>query len=209
MKGRSRLPKGRVRRKDKLPPIPDEVPILPSAGSGQPTKEKWAIIQKRAEEMVRLRVVGYTVTQIANKYGVTQQRASEIINKELDKTHKEEPADKLRAIESERLDRLLRALEEGIESGSPKAIAVATSISARMARLRGLDIESQPVEHEALGPAVSVTANGATIVLDGKNSIDRVRLALGLDEAKGVTGEKEGNEEGRKEEQATEEKDDE
>lgn len=113
-----------------------------------------------------MRLAGASYQSIGDALGVSRQAAHKAVGRALEKTAKEieEGADKLRAIEIARLDRLYLRMSPLAESGSMGAVDRCLRIMERRARFLGLDA---PVKQD-------VTSNGETItvtlVKDGDES---------------------------------------
>lgn len=96
----------------------------------------------------------------------------------------EEGAEALRALQDERLNRLLSAVWSGALKGDEKAVANALKIMERQAKLRGLD---SPVRTELTG------ADGGAVQISGVSDEERSAAVLSIlafrddrDEAKGA-----------------------
>lgn len=99
-------------------------------------------VQRREREnlMYELRLGGYTLQQIAVKLDVTVSCVSQAISKRLKKRH-QPLLEELRAVELDRLDKYLKALEERIERGDTLAIQTALRVADRRSKLLGLDMD--------------------------------------------------------------------
>lgn len=82
---------------------------------------------------------GATLDQAAKVAGYANRGAAHNAIMNLKRHLQMEAAEELVALEEERLDSYLFALRGGIKAGDPKAINAAVNISARRAKLRGLD----------------------------------------------------------------------
>jgi len=85
----------------------------------------------------------------------------------------------LRAIENERLDRMHEAIWERVVAGEDDAIEIAVKISARRARMNGLDA---PAVHELSGPGggpLEVAEADAT----RQKLVDRIARVSGRDDS--------------------------
>jgi hypothetical protein len=106
--------------------------------------------RERHAEWIELRRKGHTYEAIAAKYDVAKSTVHEAISTHLRATVAE-PAAELRALELERLDALLKEVNDRIDEPSSneygddklKAIDTALSIGAQRARLLGLNAPSK------------------------------------------------------------------
>lgn len=96
---------------------------------------------QRRREIMALRRSGLTFDVIAQAKGITRQRVHQIVRDELRKLAQEtaEETEGLRALELDRLDRLLAGLWKKAQDGELDAIDRALKIAARRAALLGLD----------------------------------------------------------------------
>lgn len=125
--------------------------------AARPTKRgrtrgvKQVELAERSARALDLRRQGYAYDEIAVMVGMSRTGATKLIGKALDRMIAE-PAEHVRRLELKRLDRLYRAAEAGIEGiehegadglphreGAPQFIAQALAISARRAKLLGID----------------------------------------------------------------------
>lgn len=97
-----------------------------------------SVAVKQAQAM-RLRAGGMTFRAIADELGYrSEQAAYKAVKTGLQKTLRE-PADELRTLEAERLDRLLEGLWEKAISGDTWSVDRVLNIMKRRAELLGLD----------------------------------------------------------------------
>lgn len=88
---------------------------------------------------MRLRVQGFSFSDIADRLGYNStQAAYDAVKRALDRTERE-PADALRTLESERLDQLWQRAYLLALNGDLAAAATAMKIMERRAKLLGLD----------------------------------------------------------------------
>jgi predicted transcriptional regulator len=128
---------------------------------------------------IELRRQGYLETQIAARFGVSQQAVSKALLKYL-RNLPQESADELRRIEAERLDALYVALAPGIAEGDPRCIEVAVRISERRSKLLGLDV---PTKYR--GPADGApVVNIMNLMAGGALDIDELKRIQELDPVK-------------------------
>lgn len=102
---------------------------------------KRLVATERRREAVTLRRTGLTYDLIGQAMGITRQTAHKLVMAELRQIAAETAAeaDALRALEVERLDRLLQGLWARAQQGDLDAVDRALKISARRAALLGLD----------------------------------------------------------------------
>lgn len=112
-------------------------------------------LQNRREIMA-MRRSGLTFDVIAHAKGVTKQRIHQIVKDELVKLSKEMAGETecLRALEIDRLDRLLAGLWKKAQDGDLDAVDRALKISARRSAMLGLDDPTRfapiRIEHESV-----------------------------------------------------------
>lgn len=92
----------------------------------------------RAIQALELRLAGTTYLQIAQQLGVSETRAFQYVNNELDR-RASEPVAAVRKQELERLHRMRLAIWPKVLRGEDQSINTALKISDRIARLLGLD----------------------------------------------------------------------
>ena len=99
----------------------------------------------RATEALDLRIAGHGYRQTAALLGVSLHAAWDLVQRalgEVDALNKQK-AERLRDLEARRCDRLLRALDSGVNAGDPRAVAAMVRVMERRARLFGLAAPSQ------------------------------------------------------------------
>lgn len=96
----------------------------------------------RRIEAVSLRLAGLTYAQIAERLEITEQSAFDLVSRTLQRAENE-TANEMRAVESARLDRAQAAIWSRVLEGDTKAIDTYLRISARRARLFGLEAPTQ------------------------------------------------------------------
>jgi hypothetical protein len=114
-----------------------------STGSGKSTTEgKKAEASRRKALVLELRIAGDTYAVIAQKAGVTRQRAHQIVMEEMSALAKqrEDSTAKLASMENERLDAMHAVLWPKAMAGDYDAIDRLVRISARRSKLLGLDV---------------------------------------------------------------------
>lgn len=109
---------------------------------------KLAAAEKRRQAM-QLRTAGATYEEIARTLGYSSRSAAYHAVQKALKDMLQEPADDLRKVEAERLDKLQRALWKQAMDGNQGAVDRVLRIMERRAKLLGLDA---PVKQEVSGP---------------------------------------------------------
>lgn len=99
----------------------------------------------RRLKALEMRKARATYTQIGQKLGISKQRAYTIVQQALRETL-QEPADDVRKLELETLDRLQFGLWQHAAAGNQGAVDRVLRIMERRAKLLGLDAPSQ-LEH--------------------------------------------------------------
>jgi hypothetical protein len=107
------------------------------------TRTKLAV-RERQRQALELRLAGDTYQSIADTLACSKHRAHSLVQAALDAVV-QEPAEKVRLMELERLDRLYAAASPSAERGDPVMIAACLRIQERRARLLGLDAP-EPVQ---------------------------------------------------------------
>lgn len=151
----------------------------------------------REREIIDLRVAGLSQPEIGLRYGITRQRVQQIVDRGLARALTES-ADKLRAIELQRLERMTRALwplaltgranaDEPIDRiGQDRAVLRLLQIADRRAKLLGLDapikVEMEDAEAAADRMAAELAAfqagsDAAMAVLDADSVPTPLALA--------------------------------
>ena len=113
------------------------------------TSERILRGREREEQSLTLRLAGATYRQIGNQLGITEQGAHAAVMRALKRQIKRmaEPAEEVRQLELERLDRLLVGVWRQATQGNQGAIDRALKIMQRRAALLGLDeVTKQRVE---------------------------------------------------------------
>lgn len=112
---------------------------------------------QRQLDALHLRQQGLTYEQIANAIGYADASgAYRAVEKALIKTL-QEPADAVRRMEKERLDKMLAAIWPKVEAGDLKAIETALKIQERRAKYDGLDAPKS-IDVTSQGDRVGVVA---------------------------------------------------
>ena len=114
------------------------------AAKDKPNKARITATERRREAL-DLRRSGLSFEQIGERLGITRQAAYKHVSKALDKLAEEssDSADKLRALELERLDKLLLGCYADAATGDLRAVDRALRIIERRAKLLGLDAPSK------------------------------------------------------------------
>lgn len=113
-------------------------------GSGPARTDRHALVDLKAQA-VQMRLAGHRLIEIAAVVKRDVSVVSRWISGELEQ-RLDGAVTELRAVELERLDSYLVALEPGIERGDVKSVNAALRVSERRARLCGLDM---PVKIES------------------------------------------------------------
>jgi hypothetical protein len=123
----------------------DEHKANERGGSPSPTSRRRLKAHERQIQALELRLAGVGFRQIASTLGYkSPSGAHDAVMTALDKTL-QEPSDRVRKVELERLDRLLSKVYPIARTGSLDHITVCLDILTRRARLLGLD--QVKVEH--------------------------------------------------------------
>ena len=157
-------------------------------------------MMERRDEALRLRLGGYTYTQIGEAMGMTHENARLLIGRAIAEAPNEKATEQ-RAIENARLDRLQAAVWTEALKGDIKSVDAVLRISRRRAELNGLDaprkidlrshvrIEVESVVQELhdviLGeviPAAAVGELGGEILDAGRESFEETLLRESLKE---------------------------
>jgi|SRR5579859_2859004 len=120
-----------------------------SQGQGEsPLAPRRIAIVERRRKALDLRKAGASFPDISRQLGCSVSTAYRMVEWSLQKTL-QEPADEVRKLELERLDRLLLALWPDAVNGDKDAIDRVLKIQARRAALLGLDIARQEITHSS------------------------------------------------------------
>ncbi|KKN34261.1 hypothetical protein LCGC14_0795600 [marine sediment metagenome] len=122
-----------------------------------------ALVVERRSSALRLRIGGARYRQIATELNVSLDTAWHDVQDSIAETNalSTEHAEELRAVELERLDRYLRGLQDVIAGTNStlklRAIEIAVHVSARRAKLLGLDAQqTAPAIEEILRTATEI-----------------------------------------------------
>lgn len=110
------------------------------ANLGKQSKKKIDYAHRRIEAL-NLRRTGMGYRDIAKNLGVSPKRAYEIVSQAFEelKNDQHHTAEEVRAIELERLDKMLESIWPKVEKGDVAALDRAVKIQERRAKLLGLD----------------------------------------------------------------------
>lgn len=99
----------------------------------------------RAADALELRIAGHTYAQIGKLLAVTEKTAYVDVQEELARLEPviKQRAERLRELESRRLDRCQLALTPGLDAGDPRAVMASVRVMERRAKLLGLDAPLQ------------------------------------------------------------------
>ena len=105
------------------------------------TAKQMMTAEERRLEALRLRRSGATFEGIGKALGVTKQRAYQIVSKYMKDVHEKcaEEAEAMRALEGGRLDDAQKAIWEKVLQGDIQALRAFLLLSARRAKLFGMD----------------------------------------------------------------------
>lgn len=101
-----------------------------------------AVWAERRARAISLRIAGMTYEQIGAHLEITPEAAADLIRRTLTRAENK-AADQLRSLENERLDRAQTAIWPKVISGDLKAVDTFLRLSARRARLNGIDAPTQ------------------------------------------------------------------
>lgn len=106
----------------------------------EPTGQKERVQARRAQALA-LRIAGASFRQIGRQLGVSHVRAIKDVQHELDTlaVQRQESAERLKALELARCDRLTLALEPKVGKGDVQAVRAMVRVMERRARLLGID----------------------------------------------------------------------
>jgi hypothetical protein len=113
--------------------------------------------RERDRQAVELRLQGLTFAAIGAELGVSWQAAQQAVNRSLEVTRAEiaEKAERLRAMEIERLEKITEVLWPEVLKGNLRAIDRVLRTRESYRRLTALDLEREP---ENNGPAIIITS---------------------------------------------------
>ncbi len=119
-----------------------------------------AALKKRRAETFQLRLAGATYRDIAEKFDVSVGTAYQDVQHVFDEMLPAEDVEKQRKLELQRMDRLRLGLWSAATRGSTQAVDSYLRVSARFARLAGLDAPVRVAGHDGGGlfPVESVPA---------------------------------------------------
>jgi hypothetical protein len=111
----------------------------------------------RAAHALELRIAGHSYRAIARALGVNERTAFHDVQDELARLEPviKQKAERLRDLESRRLDRCTTVLDAALEDGDPRAVLASVRIMERRAKLLGLDAPLQVTGAD--GAPLSVT----------------------------------------------------
>lgn len=115
----------------------EESPI-PKGGIPSANSRNSDIAFARNVELIRMRVNGSSLSEIADRFQISEPRVANIIRETLGKAENFHVAE-LREIENARLDVAQASIWPKVERGDVKAVEAFLHLSARRARMNGLD----------------------------------------------------------------------
>jgi hypothetical protein len=119
------------------------VPNDPPEGAGRLPSERVPTPQERqAIEALSYRMAGLSYDQIAERMGVAVDTVSKLVERNLTRA-RNTIAEPMRDLENSRLDRVQAAIWPDALKGDPTAVGLFLQISARRARMNGLDAPKQ------------------------------------------------------------------
>lgn len=119
------------------------IPAFPETQRRERHAQEVARVNRRAEA-VRLRASGLTWQQVGERLGINAASACKLVGRELARdTHANVAA--MRATENDKLDQAEAALWPAVLAGDVAAVAVWLKLSARRAKMNGLDAPAQHV----------------------------------------------------------------
>jgi len=140
---------------------------MPGVKNGHKTSPETAEAKMRAAKALELRMEGKTFATIAKEAGYNSpQAAHDAVKRALDATLRE-PADRLRALELERLDVLWQIQYLNAQAGDVQAMGACMKIMERRAKLLGLDAAVKAEVTGADGQPLAVAPPVLNIVIDG------------------------------------------
>ena len=138
---------------------------------------------ERALKALELRKAGATFRRIGQELGCSEQRAHQIVTRELTRLNKDraEEASQARRLELERLDALSTPLyAKAIRGGEERAVEAYLKLMERRSRLLGLDA---PVKREVAGAGGAPLVPQVTVDLSGLSTEDVEQLERLLEKA--------------------------
>ena len=140
---------------------------MPGVKNGHKTSPETAEAKMRAAKALELRMEGKTFAAIAKEAGYNSpQAAHDAVKRALDATLRE-PADRLRALELERLDVLWQIQYLNAQAGDVQAMGACMKIMERRGKLLGLDAAVKAEVTGADGQPLAVAPPVLNIVIDG------------------------------------------
>jgi hypothetical protein len=123
---------------------------------------------ERQRLAIEMRRAGKTYAAIGEALGVTDGRAAQLVSAALEETRKEiaEGAEKLRAMEVERIEEIAAGIYDAAKAGDLRAIDRWVKLRERYARLLGLDL--QPGGDDGRAGVVIVTGLPAEVLRGGE-----------------------------------------
>jgi hypothetical protein len=100
---------------------------------------------RRRTKILELREQGYTHKEIAKKMGFSEGRSIVLVTQELDRLNalRTETADRVRRLELNRLDKMLKGIWRKARQGDLKSISTVLQIMERRARFQGIDLDTK------------------------------------------------------------------
>lgn len=149
---------------------------LSHAHPNSPTSPESIAARKREAEAIELRAAGLTFADIAKEMGLYDESAAhKIVMRGLGRIT-QEPAEELRRLECERLDRMFRSMYVKAVAGSWLAVDRCLTIMKRRAELLGLDapirIKQETISEEDLNAAIQHLVEQAEALEEAQKALD-------------------------------------
>ena len=111
---------------------------IPTGGQQAAQNKNRDIAFARNVELIRMRVNGSSLSEIAERFQISETRVAQVIRETLSKAENFHVTE-LRAIENARLDVAQSSIWKKVERGDVKAVEAFLHLSARRAKMNGLD----------------------------------------------------------------------
>jgi hypothetical protein len=143
------------------------------------TSDSRIIGTRHRTKIMKMRISGLTLSEIATKCKVTVPRIHRIITEELQKelTERKLAASELANIEFSRLEAAYKAIHARVAKGELAAINIMIRLSERMSRLMGLDLDKDT------GPTgnAPIVLNISEMVVENRGQLNGRHLTEGID----------------------------
>ena len=110
-------------------------------GASRKTSQNSIMLAERRARMLRMRLDGFLLEDIAEAEACSTATACREVQRALADLAEQNrtAAAELRAVQTERLERMYRGLRPGIDKGSPAAVQSGIKVVERLAKLWGID----------------------------------------------------------------------